>query len=156
MCVCVAVITMCLFEQRSPSVCLCLFPVVWSVGAFSSVFRTVPLFSSQVFSCPLPLSSVPQASITWTGPQLGSNSVGVSQDGRLVFSAYNPAMRNSFETYRCMISNDISMDSFNSLQLNLRDQTGKVSLLLCGWCIISILVGLIFKFNNVIASHSSL
>ena len=153
---CLAVITMCLFEQRSPSVCLCLFPVVWSVRVTSPVFRTVPLFSSQVFSCPLPLSSIPQASITWTGPQLGSNGVGVSQDGRLVFSAYNPAMRNSVETYRCTISNNISMDSFDSLQVDLRDETGKVWLLLCGWYMISILVGLIFKFNNVIASHSSL
>jgi len=105
-----------------------LFPVVWTVvGPTETKFLSIPIFSPQVFSCPLPQSSEPQASVSWTGPQLvaNGNGVGVSQDGRLVFSAYSPADRGSLVRYTCTVTNAVSGESAISKHLDLLDQSSK-------------------------------
>lgn len=89
----------------------------------------------------MPAASNPAARVTWSGPQTGSDHVGMTQNGRLVFSSYQPVSRGMPESYTCSVSNEVTGQQQMSVSISMVDMTRKTchfSVLLCSkvWLIL--------------------
>ena len=87
--------------------------------------KIIERFSYVSLDCRLPRRSVPPASVTWSGPQMGNAGVGVTLDGRLIFSNYSPVIQSLGETYTCTVTNTISKQTKVSERYSLRDVPGE-------------------------------